>query len=53
MRLALADALHFRRVQGIDFGSALTLIFASTRRERLSGGARTETPGLLVRTDGS
>ena len=26
MRLALADALHFRRVQGIDFGSALTLI---------------------------
>src|SRR5580700_2714153 len=26
MRLALADALHFRRVQGIDLGSALTLI---------------------------
>ena len=26
MRLALADALHFRCVQGIDFGSALTLI---------------------------
>jgi hypothetical protein len=26
MRFALADALHFRRVQGIDFGSALTLI---------------------------
>jgi hypothetical protein len=24
MRLALADALHFRRVQGIDLGSALT-----------------------------
>jgi hypothetical protein len=26
MRLALADALHFWRMQGIDFGSALTLI---------------------------
>src|SRR5580693_3598003 len=26
MRLALADALHFRRLQGIDLGSALTLI---------------------------
>src|SRR5499427_1015680 len=26
MRLAPADALHFRRVQGIDLGSALTLI---------------------------
>jgi hypothetical protein len=26
MRLALADALHFRRMQGIDLGSALTLI---------------------------
>ena len=26
MRLALANALHFQRVQGIDLGSALTLI---------------------------
>ena len=26
MRLALADALHFRRMQGIDLGTALTLI---------------------------
>src|SRR6476661_4294589 len=26
IRLALADALHFRRVQGIDLGSALPLI---------------------------
>ena len=36
MRLALADALHFRRVQGIDFGSALTLIL----RQHAPGEAR-------------
>ena len=36
MRLALADALHFRCVQEIDLGSALTLIL----RQHASGEAQ-------------
>ena len=41
MRLALADALHFRRVQGIDLGSALTLILRQhAPGQRLSGRAK-------------
>ena len=33
---AFADAFDFRRVQGIDFGSALTLLCSRTRRASIS-----------------
>jgi hypothetical protein len=40
MRLALADALHFRRVQGIDLGVRVDVDLAPARAGRGSAAGR-------------
>jgi hypothetical protein len=51
MRLALADAFHFRRVQRIDFGTALVVILLqqpSRPRQQALQHDRTEQVGVAM-----